>query len=179
MKVQRTRTLAAIAAIGALVSAALIVVPARATPPDKVTTSTIGVGRFTDIDTKVKTDINPGTPTEFWKARIKTNGISDLHVLQNTIAPGGSFGWHSHPGPSLVIVKSGTATFYLAADPTCTPHGPGRGRLRRPGPRRACRAQRGQRRPGDSGGLAGPGGVRPADRRAEPWELSLLSVKHR
>jgi hypothetical protein len=92
MKVQRTRTLAAIAAIGALVSAALIVVPARATPPDKVTTSTIGVGRFTDIDTKVKTDINPGTPTKFWKARIKTKGISDLHVLQNTIAPGGSSG---------------------------------------------------------------------------------------
>jgi quercetin dioxygenase-like cupin family protein len=122
MKVQRTRTLAAIAAIGALVSAALIVVPARATPPDKVTTSTIGVGRFTNIDTKVKTDIDPGTPTEFWKARIKTKGISDLHVLQNTIAPGGTFGWHSHPGPSLVIVKSGTATFYLAADPTCTPH---------------------------------------------------------
>jgi quercetin dioxygenase-like cupin family protein len=122
MKVQRTRTLAAIAAIGALVSAALIVVPARATPPDKVTTSTIGVGRFTDIDTKVKTDINPGTPTKFWKARIKTKGISDLHVLQNTIAPGGSFGWHSHPGPSLVIVKSGTATFYLADDPTCSPH---------------------------------------------------------
>jgi quercetin dioxygenase-like cupin family protein len=43
-------------------------------------------------------------------------------VLQNTIAPGGTFGWHRHPGPSLVIVKSGTATFYLAADPTCTPH---------------------------------------------------------
>jgi quercetin dioxygenase-like cupin family protein len=43
-------------------------------------------------------------------------------VLQNTIAPGGTFGWHRHPGPSLVIVKSGTATFYLASDPTCTPH---------------------------------------------------------
>ena len=26
------------------------------------------------------------------------------------------------PRPSLVIVKSGTATFYLAADRTCTPH---------------------------------------------------------
>jgi quercetin dioxygenase-like cupin family protein len=43
-------------------------------------------------------------------------------VLQNRIAPGGTFGWHCHPGPSLVIVKSGTATFYLAKDPTCTPH---------------------------------------------------------
>ena len=36
--------------------------------------------------------------------------------------PGGTFGWHSHPGPSLVIVKSGTATFYMADDPTCSPH---------------------------------------------------------
>jgi quercetin dioxygenase-like cupin family protein len=90
--------------------------------PDKVTTSTIGVGRFTDIDAKVKTDINPGTPTKFWKSRIQTRKSSDLHVLQNTIAPGGTFGWHRHPGPSLVIVKSGTATFYLASDPTCAPH---------------------------------------------------------
>jgi hypothetical protein len=48
--------------------------------------------------------------------------VSDFHVLQNTIVPGGTFGWHSHPGPSLVIVKSGTATFYHADDPTCTPH---------------------------------------------------------
>ena len=43
-------------------------------------------------------------------------------MLQNTIAPGGTFGWHSHPGPSLVIVKSGTATFYMADDPACAPH---------------------------------------------------------
>jgi quercetin dioxygenase-like cupin family protein len=123
MKVQRTRTLAVIAAIGALVGAALIVVPARATPPSpEVTTTPIGMGRFADIDTNVKTDINPGPATEFWKARIKTKRSSDLYVLQNTIPPGKTFGWHSHPGPSLVIVKSGTATFYLAADPTCTPH---------------------------------------------------------
>ena len=27
----------------------------------------------------------------------------------------------SHPGPSLVIVKSGTMTFYRADDPNCTP----------------------------------------------------------
>ena len=53
---------------------------------------------------------------------INTKGDSDLHVLKNTIAPGGTFGWHSHPGPSLVIVKSGTATFYFGDDPTCTPH---------------------------------------------------------
>ena len=122
MNRHRTRILTAIVAVGALVGAALLVLPARATPPSGVTTTMIGLGHFTDIDAKAKTDVNPGTPTEFWKARIKTKRSSDLHVLQNTIAPGGTFGWHRHPGPSLVIVKSGTATFYLAADPTCSPH---------------------------------------------------------
>lgn len=123
MKLHRRRILAAIAAAAVLVAASLLVLPARATPPSpEVTTTPIGMGRFTDIDTNVKTDINPGTPTEFWKARIKTKRNSDLYVLENTIPPGKTFGWHRHPGPSLVIVKSGTATFYLAADPTCTPH---------------------------------------------------------
>jgi quercetin dioxygenase-like cupin family protein len=122
MNRHRTRILTAIAAVGALVAGALLVLPARATPPSGVTTTIIGVGRFTTIDAKAKTDVDPGKPTKFWKARIKTKRSSDLHVLQNTIAPGGTFGWHSHPGPSLVIVKSGTASFYLAKDPTCRPH---------------------------------------------------------
>jgi quercetin dioxygenase-like cupin family protein len=114
--------IAAITAVGALAAAVLLMLPAQATPPSGVTTTILGVGRFAEIDATAKTDINPGPPTEFWKARIKTKKSSDLHVLQNTIAPGGTFGWHRHPGPSLVIVKSGTATFYLAKDPTCTPH---------------------------------------------------------
>ena len=92
-----------------------------ATPTRGVTTSLIGIGRFGDIDATTKTDIDPATRTDFWQARINTKGITDVHVLQNTIAPGGTFGWHSHPGPSLVIVKSGTATFYLASDPSCSP----------------------------------------------------------
>jgi quercetin dioxygenase-like cupin family protein len=85
-----------------------------ATPPIGVTTVQLGTARFDPIATKVKTGA--------WKASIRTKGASDFHVLQNTIVPGGTFGWHSHPGPSLVIVKSGTATFYHGDDPTCTPH---------------------------------------------------------
>jgi quercetin dioxygenase-like cupin family protein len=116
----------------AIVSAAVFGGTVLATPPSGVTTTVIAVGRFDQIDAKAKTAIDPNTGTDswrggyartdFWQARIKTKGKSDLHVLQNTIAPGGTFGWHSHPGPSLVIVKSGTATFYLSDDPTCTPH---------------------------------------------------------
>jgi hypothetical protein len=59
---------------------------------------------------------------------IKTEGDSDLYVQQNTWDPaacGGcvpTTGWHTHPGPSLVIVTQGTATEYDGDDPTCTPH---------------------------------------------------------
>jgi len=95
---------------------------ALATPPSGVTSLPIAKGRFGDIDAKSKTDTDPSTRTDFWQATIKTKGSSDLEVLQNTIAPGGTFGWHSHPGPSLVIVKSGTASLYMADDPTCTAH---------------------------------------------------------
>jgi len=107
-----------VAAVGAAVYGGTVL----ATNPSGVTTTTFGVGRFDDIDATTKTDVNPGHATDFWQARINTKGSSDLYVLQNTIVPGGTFGWHSHPGPSLVIVKSGTATFYMADDPTCSPH---------------------------------------------------------
>jgi quercetin dioxygenase-like cupin family protein len=115
--------LGGIAAAGTLaVGAMLIVVPALATPPSGVTSTLLAKGRFADINATTKTDVDPGNATKFWQARIKTKGSSDLEVLEVRIAPGGTFGWHSHPGPSLVIVKSGTATFYMADDPTCTPH---------------------------------------------------------
>jgi len=84
-----------------------------ATPANGVTSTTFAVGHFGEIDAK--------TLSSKWQARIDTKGESDLYVLENRIAPGGSFGWHSHPGPSLVIVKSGALTLYKADDPTCTP----------------------------------------------------------
>jgi len=113
-----------VAAIAFLTALAILVVAATAlaTPSTGVTSSPIAKGRFGDIDLTAKTDVDSGTRTDFWQARINTKGLSDLEVLQNTIVPGGSFGWHSHPGPSLVIVKSGTLTAYMGDDPTCTPH---------------------------------------------------------
>jgi quercetin dioxygenase-like cupin family protein len=121
MKHNRKRIAAAVTAIASLAATVLIAVPALATTPQGVTTTTFGVGRFEDINATTKTDVDPDAATKFWQARINTKGASDLYVLQNTISPGGTFGWHGHPGPSLVIVKSGTATFYLADDPTCSP----------------------------------------------------------
>jgi len=40
-------------------------------------------------------------------------------VQQIIIAPGGHTGWHSHPGPVIVLIKSGTMSLYDGDDPTC------------------------------------------------------------
>ena len=63
-----------------------------------------------------------------WAAlRANDPHLQDREALTNSsgvrirLAPGGSFGWHSHTGPSLVIVMSGVATEYEGNDPTCTP----------------------------------------------------------
>jgi quercetin dioxygenase-like cupin family protein len=55
------------------------------------------------------------------QVRISTKGPSDVHVTTNVVLPGGTSGWHTHPGPSIVVVKSGTATLYDGDDPSCTP----------------------------------------------------------
>jgi len=53
--------------------------------------------------------------------RIIAKGPSDVYIANNTVAPGGYSGWHTHPGPSVVLVKSGTATVYDGDDPNCMP----------------------------------------------------------
>jgi len=56
----------------------------------------------------------PGARPPLWLAHISTFGASDVYVVDNTIAPGGTTGWHSHPGPSLIHVVAGTVTNYEA-----------------------------------------------------------------
>ena len=93
-----------------------------ATPGSGVTSTVFAIGQFDVIDTTTLTDIDPSEGTDFWQARIRTKGSTSVHILENRIAPGGTFGWHSHPGPSLVVVKTGELTLYLASDSTCTGH---------------------------------------------------------
>jgi quercetin dioxygenase-like cupin family protein len=91
----------------------VIVATALATPSIGVTSTTFAIGSFADIHAK--------TLSSSWQARIDTKGATDVHILENRIVPGGTFGWHSHPGPSIVVVKSGALTLYRGDDPTCTP----------------------------------------------------------
>jgi hypothetical protein len=117
----RARAVRALALIAVGAATALSVVPAFATPPSGVTNPPWSpvIGRFNDIHTTVQTDVEPGPANDFWRARIDVRGATDVHIVENVIHPDGTFGWHSHPGPSLVIVKSGTLSVYHA--PQCTP----------------------------------------------------------
>ena len=53
-------------------------------------------------------------------ARLKTQGQSDLFVQSNKWDAGGSSGWHTHPGPSLIIITAGLVTAYESDDDDCT-----------------------------------------------------------
>jgi len=86
---------------------------AFATPSSGFTSTTVTASGVPEITLKTL------SPTH--QVRIRTEGLSDVHVTTNVVVPGGTSGWHTHPGPSIVVVKSGTATVYDGDDPTCTP----------------------------------------------------------
>ena len=50
---------------------------------------------------------------------LKTKGSVDVATQQIRMAGGGSTGWHSHPGPVLVTVKSGALRLIYADDESC------------------------------------------------------------
>jgi hypothetical protein len=76
----------------------------------------------------IKSHVESEVSKPHWQEELQTHGLSDLYVQQNTWDPsacGGcipSTGWHTHPGPSLVIVTQGSVTAYDGDDPTCTAH---------------------------------------------------------
>jgi len=85
----------------------------------RIAWATTGVGITTTIlsGPVVLDEIKVNSRSEINDVKIKTEGFSDVYVVYNKIAPGGNTGWHSHPGPSIISVKSGTATEYHGDDP--------------------------------------------------------------
>jgi hypothetical protein len=96
---------------------------ARATPANSgFKATTIATGTFDEIDVfnqSSKNSLPAGFDGDVWLSLQKTKGSSDLYVQSNVWQPGGSTGWHTHPGHSLIIITSGSLTEY---DDDCTPH---------------------------------------------------------
>jgi hypothetical protein len=102
------------------------IVTAHATPAGGFIGTTLALGRFGEIDSsnhqiprRPQDTPGPATP---WLSFQKTKGLSDVYVQSNVWQPGGSTGWHTHPGHSLIIVTAGTVTTYEGDDASCTPH---------------------------------------------------------
>ena len=109
------KRLTAVALVATLVAAG--VGSAMATPGSGITAALLARGTL-----ESEPPSHHGHP---WLAKrqkpvkIKLSRPSDVAVQQVTVAPGGSTGWHSHPGPAIVIVKSGAITFYDEDDLRC------------------------------------------------------------
>jgi hypothetical protein len=84
-------------------------------PPPAPTTTILGQSLFGSF----RVDGHAFPPR--WRARLEARGLSDVYVVDNKFVPGATTGWHSHPGPSLILVVNGTVTNYTSDSPTCTP----------------------------------------------------------
>lgn len=107
-----------------LVGAAAYVGNIQATPASGFSASTISRGRLEEFDVNhhlvsEKSD-DPNAKRAVWLSQQRTKGPSDLYVQSNVWQVGGSTGWHTHPGHSLVTVTAGAITNYDSDDPSCT-----------------------------------------------------------
>ena len=50
---------------------------------------------------------------------LKTHDETDVQVRSAIAAPGSYSGWHTHPGPVILVIKTGALTIYDASDPDC------------------------------------------------------------
>jgi quercetin dioxygenase-like cupin family protein len=71
-----------------------------------------GITRFNIAGPVVLDPMDLKIETDTYELEIKTKGLSDAQVVEFHVAPGGFFGWHTHPGPVFVMVTAGTLTYY-------------------------------------------------------------------
>jgi len=96
---------------------AVDVVPGAATPPSGLTNVPLARG----------TDLSEGT--------IPFQQGTDVVVAQITVVPGGSSGWHSHPGGAIVVMQQGELTVYRSVGSQCetASYAAGQAFIERPG----------------------------------------------
>src|ERR671921_567673 len=88
-------------AVGVTVLLALVVGAALATPPKDATTTPLTRATLGNFEAK-----SDGIEVE------SEQRSADVALAKVVIEPGGSSGWHHHPGVTLVSVKSGAVTVY-------------------------------------------------------------------
>ena len=67
-----------------------------------ITTLLAGPVPIDEVDIKGETDTH--------ELELKTKGVWEYRAVHFNMAPGAHTGWHSHPGPAFVMIKSGALT---------------------------------------------------------------------
>jgi quercetin dioxygenase-like cupin family protein len=111
------RTSLLLVLLGAVAGAALYGGIALATPPSGLVNVLLARG----------TDASEGT--------LPIQMGTDVVMAQITVDPGGSSGWHSHPGGAIIVVKQGSPTLYRSLGSQCqsTTYSAGDAFIERPG----------------------------------------------
>ena len=107
-----------VSTLAGLAIAALAAGAVYATPPNAgwVTDKPPAEAFFESMRVRGVTDGEGEDP----KVKLTVAVPADVYVVHNTAAPGGNSGWHTHPGPSVVVIKTGTATVYDSDGSSCT-----------------------------------------------------------
>ena len=98
-----------------IVLAGAVTAVVLATPASGILSGTV-VARasFQDpVDIKIK--VNDGHQEVF-----HVSNAGETVVQQIIFGPGGQGGWHSHPGPAVILVKSGALTVFSGEATGCT-----------------------------------------------------------
>ena len=105
--------LASTAVIAAVI--ALVAGVARATPGSGATPTVVARAAFADrVDLKLSVrDGHQG------RDNIHVRNVADTVMQQIQFGPNAFSGWHSHPGPAIILIKSGKLTFYSEDDREC------------------------------------------------------------
>ena len=102
---------------GAVIAAviALAAGVAVATPGSGTSATVVARAAFADrVDLKLSIqDGRRGRDT------IHVRNAADTVMQQIQFGPGAITGWHSHPGPAVILIKSGQLTFYSEDDRKC------------------------------------------------------------
>jgi len=98
-------------AIAMLIGSMFLVSTASATPGSGLTVEKLADGNLEEsVHVKIK--------GAFGKSDMD---VTEAQTYRVTFAPGAFSGWHQHGGPHIIMVVSGTITYFHGDDPTCTP----------------------------------------------------------
>ena len=81
--------------------------------------SVLDINWFAFVANKSKASSASLPPSVLTVSVSNAPSAGEVVVQEITIAPGGTTGWHSHPGPVVVVVKAGTLTYVRAVGGEC------------------------------------------------------------